>query len=411
MSDASTMIATPESVSALSGAPLPFKLAARAALRFRVGSLLVTLPDGRKLRFQGEEPGAEGHMILRNWRLGRRILASGALGFAESYIAGDWDSDDLAQTLAVWSQNLDGARAELAGDKLVRAWHRLQHLLRRNTPAGSKRNILAHYDLGNDFYRLWLDDTMTYSSALFEEPGDSLERAQDAKYRSMADQLELNERHSVLEIGCGWGGFAEYAARERGARVTGVTISPAQYDYAKKRIFEKQLAHKVDIQLMDYREVEGRFDKVASIEMFEAVGERYWSTFFEKMVECLKPGGGASLQVITVREDLFKSYRRQVDFIQRHIFPGGMLPSVSRLRGEATSAGLTWRGARMFGGDYAGTLRAWGERFQAAWSDVRALNAGFDDRFQRLWRYYLAYCEAGFDTGRIDVGQFTLTKA
>ncbi len=411
MTDAPAMIATPESVNALRGAPLAFKLAARAALRFRVGSLLVTLPDGRTLRFQGAEPGAEGRMVLRNWRLGRRILASGALGFAESYIAGDWDSDDLAQTLAVWSQNLDGARAELAGDRLVRAWHRLQHVLRRNTPAGSKRNILAHYDLGNDFYSLWLDETMTYSSALFEEPDDSLERAQDAKYRAMADQLALSDRDSVLEIGCGWGGFAEYAARERGARVTGVTISPSQYEYAKRRIFEKQLAHKVDIQLIDYREVQGAFDKIASIEMFEAVGERYWPTFFDKVFERLKPGGGASLQVITVREDLFKSYRRQVDFIQRHIFPGGMLPSVSRFRSEAARAGLAWRGARTFGRDYARTLRVWGQRFHAAWSDVRALNAGFDDRFQRLWRYYLAYCEAGFETGRIDVGQFNVTKA
>ncbi len=404
------MIADSHTIGMLSGAPASFRLAARAALRLKYGALQVTLPDGRRLRFEGAQPGEEAALQVYDWRMARRILSSGALGFAEGYIEKQWDTDDVAAVLSMFSVNIDAMDKELAGNKFVRALHFLQHMLRRNSKRGSQKNIYAHYDLGNSFYRQWLDPSMTYSSALYATPDEPLERAQESKYRAMADQLQLTDNDHVLEIGCGWGGFAEYAAAHRGAKVTAITISKAQHDYAQKRMFEKQLSHKVDVRLVDYRDVEGRFDKVASIEMFEAVGEKYWPGFFGKVRDVLKPGGLGSLQIITIREDLFASYRRQVDFIQRYIFPGGMLPSVSRFYQEVAQAGLTSGEARMFGGDYATTLREWRKSFEAAWDDIRAANGAFDERFRRLWSYYLAYCEAGFATGRIDVGQFQLSR-
>jgi len=251
---------------------------------------------------------------------------------------------------------------------------------------------------------------MTYSSARFTTPGQSLEQAQTAKYSALADQLKLTGGERVLEIGSGWGGFAEYAAKERGAHVTGVTISREQYDFARKRMFDASLNDKVDIKLMDYRDVDGAFDRVASIEMFEAVGEKYWPAYFNKIHAVLRPGGSAGLQIITIRDDLFEGYRRSVDFIQRHVFPGGMLASMTRLKSEVADAGLQWRTASGFGPDYARTLAQWRDRFTRSWGDVTALSDRFDDRFRRLWTYYLAYCEAGFATGRTDVVQVALKK-
>jgi cyclopropane-fatty-acyl-phospholipid synthase len=285
---------------------------------------------------------------------------------------------------------------------------RLRHVLRPNSRRGSRRNILAHYDLGNAFYQRWLDPSMTYSSARFEKPELSLEDAQTAKYRSLARKLSLQPDHHLLEVGCGWGGFAEFAAREVGARVTAITISDQQHAFAAERIRCAGLGDKVEIRLQDYRDVEGRFDRIASIEMFEAVGESYWPIYFGKLADIIKPDGIIGLQIITIADRYFETYRRGADFIQRHIFPGGMLPSPTALQQQLERAGLQKLTEATFGLDYARTLATWNRRFQAAWPDL--LRLGFDQRFKRLWQYYLAYCEAGFKAGWTDVCQLALRR-
>lgn len=371
------------------------------------GSLDIVLPSGERRRIKGGEPGPAGCLQINSYHGLKRVLASAGIGFAEGYMAGEWDTPDLHALLEVLSLNFDRMRELVAGNPLVQFANAVGHALRGNSRAGSRRNIEAHYDLGNAFYAKWLDPTFSYSSALYQRPDQPLEEAQTNKYAALAKRLELAPGHHVLEIGCGWGGFAEFAAREVGANVTGVTISPAQFEFARKRMFEQGLAEKVDIRLVDYRDVQGAFDRVASIEMFEAVGERYWPAYFGKISEVLKQRGRAGLQIITIRDDLFSSYRSHVDFIQKYVFPGGMLPSEQRLRDEAAKAGLAWQEATRFGPDYARTLSEWAERFQKAWREIRLL--GFDERFRRLWHFYLSYCRAGFITGRTDVVQLTLS--
>ncbi len=403
--------ATEASLRGLADAPLMFKLAARAALRLQKGSLLAVLPDGRELLFDAPEEGPHAEIILNDWRFTRRMIAGGALGVAESYIDGDWDTPDLAAMLGIWSLNMDAVLGDLDGNFVVRFAHNLYHRLRPNTRTGAQKNIYAHYDLGNDFFQAWLDPSMTYSSALFDDDTIALEKAQNAKYSALCDAIGVSDGDHILEIGCGWGGFAEFAAKERGARVSAVTISREQHEFAQRRIAEGQLSHKVDIALKDYRDIEGQYDGIASIEMFEAVGQRYWPTFFDKVSQSLKPGRRAGLQIITIKDELFDGYRNQIDFIQRYIFPGGMLPSDAHLREHTERAGLQWRGVKLFGQDYAETLAQWRRKFETRWDDICAMNPRFDEPFRRLWRYYLAYCEAGFRTERIDVGQFTLAKA
>jgi cyclopropane-fatty-acyl-phospholipid synthase len=337
------------------------------------------------------------------------VLGSGDIGLAEGYMAGEWDTPDLSALLEVLTLNLDRLQRMLNRNPAARLINKLRHGLRANTRAGARRNIHAHYDLGNAFYSRWLDTTMTYSSARYQQPGQPLAAAQTNKYRTLAKSMALAPEHHVLEIGCGWGGFAEFAAREVGARVTGITISQEQYDFARRRMFEQGLAEKAEIRLVDYRDVGGRFDRVASIEMFEAVGEKYWSTYFQAIRERLAPGGRAGLQIITIRDELFDAYRRRADFIQKHIFPGGMLPSEARLKAETDRAGLAWTGVSRFPQHYADTLAEWGKRFEAAWDDIRGL--GFDERFRRLWRFYLSYCEAGFRTERTGVVQLALARS
>jgi cyclopropane-fatty-acyl-phospholipid synthase len=380
---------------------------------WRDGALVIDLPDRAGAIRLGA--GREARLSLHNWRALRRVLLSGDVGFAQGYLAGDWDTPDLAELLGGLARNYEGLAAGLRGPRLS-AWvsnalQGLLHGLNRNTRAGSRRNILAHYDLGNAFYELWLDPSMTYSSALFAEAGENLQAAQDRKYARLAELAGVGPGDRVLEVGCGWGGFAEHAALQAGAEVTAITLSPAQQAYAEARLARSGAAASTKVRQQDYRAVEGRFDAVVSIEMFEAVGEAYWPDYFRMLHERLKPGGRAALQVITLREDLFDDYRRRPDFIQLHVFPGGMLPTESRLRAEAARAGLTvapqsWLA---FGQDYARTLALWRERFEAAWPQIAG--QGFDERFRRLWRYYLAYCEAGFRTGRTDVVQFALTRA
>ena len=323
-------------------------------------------------------------------------------------MAGEWDTPDLSAVLEAFSQNFDRLTALVRGNPLMHAVNSLYHLLHRNDRRGSRKNIHAHYDLGNAFYSRWLDPSMTYSSALYEAPGQTLDQAQRSKYAALARSIDLRPGQHVLEVGCGWGGFAEFAAKEVGARVTGITISQAQHDFAKQRLFDQGLAEKADIRLIDYRDVEGRFDSVASIEMFEAVGEAYWPTYFGKIREVLSPGGRAGLQIITIRDELFAQYRSHTDFIQRYVFPGGMLPSEARLRQETTAAGLVWTEVNRFGQNYADTLAEWAARFETAWEDIKGL--GFDERFRRLWRFYLSYCEAGFRTERTNVIQLGLSR-
>jgi cyclopropane-fatty-acyl-phospholipid synthase len=392
-------------------APAAFRYALRIMARnWLSGTLVFVTPAGLELPLEGQMPGPKARLVIHDFRFMRRVLASGDIGFAEGYMVGEWETPDLSALLEVLALNFNRMqRVAKGGNPFAWAVNRLRHGLRGNSRAGAKRNIHAHYDLGNEFYSRWLDPSMTYSSARYEAPGQPLQAAQEAKYASLARRMELAAEHHVLEIGCGWGGFAEFAAREVKARVTAITISQAQFEFARKRIFDQGLAERADIRLVDYRDVEGRFDRVASIEMFEAVGEKYWPAYFGKIREALKPGGRAGLQIITIRDDLYAGYRRRADFIQKYIFPGGMLPSEARLREVTQQAGLAWDGVNRFGQHYADTLAEWAQRFEGAWGDIRKL--GFDERFRRLWRFYLSYCEAGFRTGRTDVVQLSLAKA
>jgi cyclopropane-fatty-acyl-phospholipid synthase len=394
---------------AMRGAPLAFRTVFRTlSQKWCQGSLEVVMPGGRLMTIQGPQAGPTCRMVVNDYGFIRRVMMSGAIGFAESYIAGQWDTPDLPLLLEVFSMNFDRLKRLCDGNGFMRLIHGVMHATRRNTRKGSRHNIHAHYDLGNAFYGAWLDEGMTYSSALFTSPAQSLPQAQEAKYAALAHSIGLEASHSVLEIGCGWGGFAEFAAREVGAKVTGVTISKAQYDFARKRLFDQGLADRAQIVLTDYRDVQGRFDRIASIEMFEAVGEAYWPTYFGKVHDLLVPGGRAGLQIITIEDDLFEDYKRQADFIQKYVFPGGMLPSQSRLRQEIDRAGLAWQSASRFGLDYARTLAEWAQRFQDSWKTIAPL--GFDERFRRLWLFYLGYCEAGFRTHRTDVIQVSLGR-
>ena len=375
---------------------------------WQTGRLTVTLPDGAMHHLEGCRSGRAAVLRIGDWRCIRRALTGGDIGFAEGYMAGEWDSPHLPALLEAFADNYDHLSRLVDGNAFLNALNRIGHRLNRNSRRGARRNIHAHYDLGNAFYAAWLDDSMTYSAARFSAPDESLEQAQQTKYARLAATMDLRRDQSVLEIGCGWGGFAEYAAREVGARVTAVTISREQHAFARRRIQEAGLGDRVDIRLVDYRDVEGRFDRVASIEMFEAVGEEYWGDYFATLKRVLKPGGRAGLQIITIRDDLFDGYRRRPDFIQRYVFPGGMLPSEPRLAPVIAGAGLNWETTERFGHDYAATLDRWSRRFDSAWPAIAA-GGRFDDRFRRLWRFYLAYCEAGFRSGRTDVVQIGLS--
>ncbi|MGF1562158.1 MAG: class I SAM-dependent methyltransferase [Geminicoccaceae bacterium] len=378
--------------------------------RISQGTLILRLPDGDQYRVDGEADGPLGELHIHDLRMFRRFLIGGGVGFAESYMDGDWDSPDLAALLGLFALNEQVFKDRMAGTFWFALFNRLQHWRNRNTKSGAQRNIHAHYDLGNRFYSAWLDTSMTYSSGLFSEGANDLEGAQRAKYASLARHIEVGPDQDVLEIGCGWGGFAEFVAGEIGARVTGITISKEQYAYAAERIQKAGLNDRVELRLQDYRDVEhGRFDRIASIEMFEAVGREYWPTYFTKVRDALKPGGVAGLQIITIADQYFDNYRRSVDFIQRYVFPGGMLPSPQALSEQFRQAGLVKRAERAFGPCYAETLAVWNRRFQQVWPELRG--QGFDTRFKRLWDYYLAYCEAGFRAGCTDVVQVAVARS
>ena len=362
------------------------------------GRLTVRLPDGRCVAFGHGERCVS--LQVHDERLFARVLARGDIGFAEAYLDGWWESPDLTGVLALLARNREVLTRAVYGSWRQLLSARMRHWFNRNSRAGSKRNIMAHYDLGNAFYRQWLDPSMSYSAALYRAQDDgSLLAAQHAKYHRILDRLQARAGERVLEIGCGWGGFAELAV-QAGLQVTGLTLSPAQLAWAQARV------PAADLRLQDYRDTQAQFDHLVSIEMFEAVGERWWPTYFSTVARALKPGGKALIQSITIRDDLFSAYRRGTDFIQQYIFPGGMLPSRSAFRRAAERQGLQVTDEFAFGLDYARTLAEWRAAFEAHWPQIAAL--GFDETFRRLWRFYLCYCEAGFLAGNIDVVQFEL---
>ncbi|MCC5989141.1 MAG: class I SAM-dependent methyltransferase [Pararhodobacter sp.] len=388
--------------------PRYFASAFQQVRRLAHGRLDITLPDGRRFRAEGTRPGPVAEIAVHEPDAFARLIREGDMGFCEAYLDGWWSSPDLQAFMDLIHQDNPAMLDEFPAIGLLRAWERLRHWLRSNSRWQARRNIAHHYDLGNDFYALWLDDSMTYSSALFRTGQESLERAQEQKYAALVDALGVGPGDHVLEIGCGWGGFAEYAAGQRGLRVTGLTISQAQHDYAVARMQRAGLSDKVQIRMQDYRDEAGRYDAIASIEMFEAVGEKYWPAYFDTLRERLKAGGKAVVQVITVPDARFETYRRNVDFIQKYIFPGGMLISPSRFRAEAGRAGLQVPGSMEFGESYSQTLRRWHERFLAEWD--RIAPQGYDARFRRMWEFYLTSCAAAFRTGICDVTQITLRR-
>jgi cyclopropane-fatty-acyl-phospholipid synthase len=372
-----------------------------------VGSLTLTLPSGHSLVIGKPGTGIDADLTLRNYRVIPAGMRRAQLGFFDCYMAGDIDSSNPADFFRFYLQNRDGIDNAGRGLFFASLFDRLWHWRRDNTKRGSRENISAHYDLGNAFYRLWLDDTMTYSSAVFDGSGNSLESAQRRKYRRVMDAIDLAPGDDVLEIGSGWGGFAEEAGKA-GARVRGITLSTEQLAFARERIAERKLSSQCRFHLEDYRDTVGTFDKIASIEMIEAVGEAHWPTYFRTLFERLNPGGLAAIQGITILERNFEAYRSGVDFIQRYIFPGGMLLTKQIMKEQTDRAGLMLERVECFGQSYATTLRMWRDRFEAAWPQVSKL--GFDERFRRMWRLYLAYCEAGFAEAIIDVGIYRLRK-
>jgi cyclopropane-fatty-acyl-phospholipid synthase len=376
----------------------------RIARRVAHGRLAVTLPDGRRLMFGEESAALVADITIHDSAAIRRLVLGGSDGFAEAYVDGLWDSADLVALVTIAQRNEQSLGDALWGLAPVRLMHRLAHLGRDNSERCSRRNVAFHYDLGNAFYRLWLDESMTYSAGLYHDAGMTLEAAQHAKMRRIAALMQLAPGMSVLEIGCGWGGMAAHLAREHGARLTGLTLSQEQLAWAKA-----QLGEAADLRLQDYRHVSGQFDRIVSIEMVEAVGEHHWPRYFATLRDRLVPGGIAVLQAITIADTRFGAYRRGADFIQRHVFPGGMLPSPSAIRRQAALAGLALDHVEMFGESYGRTLTEWRRRFVASWPSVAQL--GFDQRFRRLWEFYLAYCEAGFSVGTIDVGLWRLKRS
>jgi len=392
----------------LADLPRIVRLALGFGSRLGRGTLDVTLPDGRVIRLGGRDPGPAAAMKLYNYGFASRLINAGDIGIAEAYLNGDWDTPDLTQFLYLFCVNHELIQAMLGDKPLIRFLQAVRHWFNRNTKRQARRNIYAHYDIGNAFYSAWLDPSMTYSSALYEGEAVDLTAAQNNKYRRLAEAIDLQPGQKLLEIGCGWGGFAEYVAKTFGAKVVGLTISKEQRDFAQQRIQEAGLAEKVEIKLQDYRDERARYDRIASIEMIEAVGEQFWPKYFSQLRDRLLPGGLAGIQAITIQDSMFQTYRREVDFIQRYVFPGGMLPSPQVLKSLGERFGVPVIRERIFGQDYAKTLAIWRNNFRAAWPNLTKL--GFDDRFRRLWEYYLAYCEAGFLSGNIDVRQVVFAK-
>jgi cyclopropane-fatty-acyl-phospholipid synthase len=407
MSDLNAIAAATAGAQAGLARPAPIeRLLANLVRGIRFGGVAIAFPSGYQVRFEGEHPGPRAVVEIRNTRLLFRVLASGYFGFVEGYLEGEWDTPDLTALQTFGMLNAEALAATYRPSFATTLFNRFHHARRGNTRRGARRNIAAHYDLGNAFFGAWLDETMTYSSALFADMAESHAEAQRRKYICLARALDLRPAERVLEIGCGWGGFAEIAAGEFGCEVIGITLSAEQAAYAKARMARAGLADRVEIRLQDYRDAAGAFDKIAAIEMFEAVGEKNWRSYFDAVANLLVPGGRAGLQVITISDDAFEYYRHNPDFIQRYIFPGGMLPSPAAFGRAVQDAGLKIADSFYFGKSYAETLRRWDKGFRENWPRLASL--GFDERFFRMWRFYLTYCETGFDLERVNVGQFVI---
>ena len=374
--------------------------------RIEAGELRAVFPSNFQKVYSGGQVGPTADIKINSWKLVPRLLLSGDMGLAESFLSGEWETSNLTQLILLGDINERALGNAVTPSKFINLIEKLRHQRRDNSKRGSRRNIAAHYDLGNEFYSHWLDNSMSYSSALFTDFGEELEVGQNRKYQRLAKALKLKEGDQVLEIGCGWGGFAEIAAKEYKCNVVGITLSNEQAKFAQRRMQENQLSNLVDIRIEDYRDVQGSFDKIVSLEMFEAVGEEHWRNYFETIKTRLKPGGLAGIQSITIANEFFETYKRRPDFIQKYIFPGGILPSEDKLNNAVSSAGLKILDDYYFGKSYAETLRRWQSTFEQKWDDIK--NLGFDEKFQKMWRYYLSYCEAGFESGHINVGQFLI---
>lgn len=368
--------------------------------KITIGELTITLPNNENLKFFGKGD-LKSNLKLNSYMPLMRTITSGHVGFAESYLKGEWTSSDLESLLEIMVTNLPEAFSPKS--KAHQVYNRIIHFFRENTKTRAKKNIQYHYDLGNDFYKLWLDKTMTYSSAIFKNEKESLMDAQENKYQNLIDNLNIKPHHKVLEIGCGWGGFAEYAAKKVGCSIKGITISPSQLKFAKNRIKESKLENKVSLELCDYRDLKGKYDRVVSIEMIEAVGEKYWKNYFSKIKEVLKKDGMAGIQVILINNKSYQKYSRSVDFIQKYVFPGGMLPSQDKLNENYLEAGLVEVNSYSFGKSYAKTLAIWHKDFLNSLSSIKQL--GFDSKLERIFKYYFSYCKAGFSSEKIDVAQ------
>ena len=383
-------------------------LFSRAGRRIRVGSLSVVTPSGARLLFRGAAPGPAARIVIHRWRALGSIAVRAGIGLGQSYARGEWDSPNLPALVAFLIANIQRGAAPTLAARLTRRVRKMIASIRPNTRTGSRRKVAYHYDIGNDFYRAWLDPSLTYSAAMFDRPGITLEQAQFAKYKRIAEGLSLSRGDHVLEIGCGWGGFAMYVAKELGVRVTGITLSEEQFRLATQRAGEAGLDNLVRFELRDYRDLRGQYSHIVSIEMLEAVGEAYWPTYFETLSRVLRPGGRAAIQCIVIDPAAYGDYRVGSDFIQSCIFPGGMLPTKEIIAAQAKWAGLLQCKDSYFGMHYANTLSIWRQNFGAATETLAA--QGFDDYFRRLWIFYLAYCEGGFLTQRVDVGQWIFEK-
>jgi len=397
-----------ESVQGQKNLPRYFAPVFEAAQQMRNGILDFQLPDGRVFRARAKGAGPVAAIEVHDPDIFSRLIREGDLGFSEAYMDGGWSTPDLQAFMDLIHADNDELYDGFRGIAWVRTFEKFRFWLQSNSKRQAKKNISHHYDLGNDFYGEWLDETMTYSSAIFKTGQESLENAQTAKYASMVDLMGVKPGDHVLEIGCGWGGFAEYAAKERGLKVTCLTISKEQLAFAQDRMKRLGLENQVELKLQDYRDEQGLYDGIASIEMFEAVGERYWPTYFNVVRDRLKPGAQATLQIITIQDKRYEIYRTGVDFIQRYIFPGGMLPSPTALRQEVEKAGLSVSGSIEFGDSYSQTLRRWYDVFNVRWDAIKDM--GFDDRFRRMWNFYLCSCAATFQSGNCDVTQITVRK-
>ena len=375
----------------------------------KYGSIGVYKDNKSIFSFKGKLPGPDVNIKILREKCISDFFLRGDLGWAESYVDGNWETSNLTDFLEWGARNFHEFSKYVRGKWFTILYLRLKHHLKKNSKSGSKKNISFHYDLGNSFYEKWLDESMTYSSAIFKDPEDNLYKGQINKFENLANITGVKENDKILEIGCGWGGFSSFLAKKYAANVTAITISKKQYDKAKQKIFEDKLTDKVDVKLLDYRNISGKYDKIVSIEMFEAVGEKYWSKYFDVLKKNLKTDGSIGLQTITIEDKFFQKYKKFPDFIQTYIFPGGMLPSVEEMNKVITSRGLHIKDKKMFGNDYAKTIRIWSESFENSWGCIK--NLGFSESFKRLWNYYLGYCEGGFKSGNINVGQFLIKKA